>query len=57
MTHIRILLDRSGSMDSCREGTVSGFNQYLRDQQALPDDGTGNYERLTLNSRMCRLYA
>jgi Mg-chelatase subunit ChlD len=40
MTHIRILLDRSGSMDSCREGTVSGFNQYLRDQQALPDDGT-----------------
>jgi hypothetical protein len=39
-THIRILLDRSGSMDSCREGTVSGFNQYLRDQQAVPDDGT-----------------
>jgi len=40
MTHVRILLDRSGSMDSCREGTVSGFNQYLRDQQAQPDDGT-----------------
>lgn len=40
MTHIRILLDRSGSMDSCREGTVSGFNQFLRDQQAMPDDGT-----------------
>lgn len=40
MTHIRILLDRSGSMDSCREGTIAGFNQYLRDQQAMPDDGT-----------------
>jgi hypothetical protein len=28
-THIFVILDRSGSMESCREATVKGYNEYL----------------------------
>jgi hypothetical protein len=35
-TDITIVLDRSGSMDSCREETIAGFNRFLDQQQALP---------------------
>jgi uncharacterized protein YegL len=28
-THVAILLDRSGSMESCRDATISGFNEYV----------------------------
>ena len=28
-THVHVVLDRSGSMGSCRESTVDGFNEYL----------------------------
>lgn len=32
-THIAVLLDRSGSMDSIKEETISGFNFFLNEQQ------------------------
>src|ERR1035437_5983097 len=35
---IAVILDRSGSMSSVRESTVSGFNEFIRSQRALPGD-------------------
>jgi hypothetical protein len=35
---IAIILDRSGSMSSVRESTISGFNEFIRSQRALPGD-------------------
>jgi uncharacterized protein YegL len=32
-TEIAFVLDRSGSMESCREAAVAGFNEFLREQQ------------------------
>jgi len=32
-TLIGVVLDRSGSMESCREATIGGFNQFLQAQQ------------------------
>jgi len=32
-TLIGVVLDRSGSMESCREATIAGFNQFLQAQQ------------------------
>lgn len=29
------ILDRSGSMETCRADTIGGFNAFLRDQQAM----------------------
>ncbi|MDP9049547.1 MAG: VWA domain-containing protein [Acidobacteriota bacterium] len=37
-TRIAIILDRSGSMQSVREATISGFNQFIRSQRELPGD-------------------
>ena len=31
-TLIGVVLDRSGSMESCREATIAGFNQFLQAQ-------------------------
>ena len=42
-TEIAFILDRSGSMDSVTESAISGFNQFLREQQK--DEGAA---RLTL---------
>ena len=36
LTEIAFILDRSGSMASCVPETLQGFNEFLRDQQALP---------------------
>lgn len=36
LTEIAFVLDRSGSMESCREQAIAGFNQFLRDQQSAP---------------------
>ena len=36
---VTILLDRSGSMASCREGAVSGVNGFIADQKSVPGDG------------------
>lgn len=37
-TMIVFLLDRSGSMASCRAETVNGFNSYLKELQTIKDD-------------------
>ena len=37
-TRIAVILDRSGSMSSVRESTVSGFNEFIRSQRALPGE-------------------
>lgn len=39
-TLIVMLLDRSGSMSSCKAETISGFNAYVRDLKASPKDGS-----------------
>ncbi len=36
LTEIAFILDRSGSMEKIREEAISGFNQFLSDQQRLP---------------------
>ncbi len=38
LTEIAFVLDRSGSMESCAESAIAGFNQFLRDQRALSGD-------------------
>ncbi len=35
-THITLVLDRSGSMESMRGDAIGGFNTFLKDQQAAP---------------------
>jgi len=35
--YIQILLDKSGSMSSCVEDTITSFNKFIKEQKALPD--------------------
>lgn len=37
---IAVILDRSGSMNSCRESTVTGFNTFITEQKKLPGEAT-----------------
>lgn len=39
-THIVLLLDRSGSMASIQDATISGINEFLTKQKAVPGDAT-----------------
>ena len=39
-THISVILDRSGSMESIRDDTIGGFNSFLRDQKSHPGTAT-----------------
>lgn len=39
-THITMILDRSGSMQSVRSDIVGGFNQFLSEQKAVPGECT-----------------
>jgi hypothetical protein len=39
-THISIILDRSGSMQSIRDDIVGGFNSFLGEQQTAPGQAT-----------------
>lgn len=39
MTDITVVLDRSGSMQSCRQGVIDGFNAFVEDQRKTPGDG------------------
>jgi hypothetical protein len=39
-TRIAIVLDRSGSMESCKESTVAGFNEFIRTQREIPGEAT-----------------
>lgn len=46
-THVAIVLDRSGSMESCRKATISGFNEYA-DQVRATAAAEGMETTLTL---------
>jgi uncharacterized protein YegL len=35
---VNVILDKSGSMESCKEGTIAGFNKYIRDLQKKGGD-------------------
>jgi hypothetical protein len=39
-THIAIILDRTGSMESIRDDTIGGFNTFLSQQKAGPGSAT-----------------
>jgi len=39
-THISVILDRSGSMESIREDTIGGFNTFLNVQRRQPGKAT-----------------
>lgn len=39
-THIAIVLDRSGSMATCADDTVGGFNTFIEDQKKSPGTAT-----------------
>ena len=39
-THITVILDRSGSMESIRDDTTGGFNVFLEKQKAEPGQAT-----------------
>jgi len=39
-THISVILDRSGSMESIRDDTIGGFNGFLKDQKSQPGEAT-----------------
>ncbi|MEO1589844.1 MAG: vWA domain-containing protein [Cyanobacteria bacterium J06632_22] len=39
-THITVLLDRTGSMQSIRQDTIGGFNAFLNQQKEEPDLAT-----------------
>lgn len=39
-TRIAIILDRSGSMESCKESTVAGFNEFIRAQKEISGEAT-----------------
>ena len=39
-THITIILDRTGSMESIRDDTIGGFNAFLNQQKAEPNKAT-----------------
>lgn len=39
-THISIILDRSGSMETLRSDTIGGFNAFLKEQQEQPGKAT-----------------
>jgi hypothetical protein len=37
-SRILVVLDRSGSMNDCRDEAINGFNKFLSDQKALPGE-------------------
>ena len=39
-THITIILDKSGSMQSCLNDTIGGFNQFLNTQKEVEGEAT-----------------
>lgn len=39
-THITVILDRTGSMESIRDDTIGGFNAFLQTQQAETGEAT-----------------
>ena len=39
-THISVILDRTGSMESIRDDTIGGFNTFLQEQKVQPGSAT-----------------
>lgn len=39
-THIEVLLDRSGSMDTLKDDMEQGFNRFLKEQKSVPGKAT-----------------
>ena len=39
-THISVILDRTGSMESIRDDTIGGFNTFLKEQKEQPGTAT-----------------
>ena len=39
-THIAVILDRTGSMESIRDDTIGGFNSFLNEQKQQPSKAT-----------------
>jgi hypothetical protein len=39
-THICMILDRTGSMESIKQDTIGGFNSYIAAQKSLPTPAT-----------------
>ena len=39
-THISVILDRSGSMESIRDDTIGGFNTFMESQRSEPGTAT-----------------
>jgi len=39
-THVSVLLDRSGSMESIKSDTIGGFNSFINDQKKVPGEMT-----------------
>jgi hypothetical protein len=39
-THIAIILDRTGSMESIRDDVIGGFNSFLEEQRQLAGEAT-----------------
>ena len=39
-THLSVILDRTGSMESIRDDTIGGFNAFLNEQKAAPGYAT-----------------
>jgi hypothetical protein len=38
LAHVALVLDRSGSMESCRDATIQGFNQYAEQIRRTADE-------------------
>lgn len=54
-THIAFVLDRSGSMDTCRETAISGFNAFLREQQE--EEGLATLDLILFDDQYDMVYA
>lgn len=50
LTMIGIVLDRSGSMDSVKDETISGFNAFIEEQKKVP--GEALWSLLQFNDKM-----
>jgi len=51
-THISVVLDKSGSMESCLKDTIGGFNQFLKTQKELKGDATFTMVQFNCNYDM-----
>lgn len=50
-THIAMVLDRSGSMDSCRKATIDAVNKYLLEARQDANMKEADFELLTFDSQ------